>query len=28
VLAAGNERASAIAAETLAAVRELMHQQY
>jgi len=28
VLAAGNEKASAIAAETLAAVRELMHQRY
>ncbi len=28
VLAAGNERASAIAAETLAIVRELMHQRY
>ena len=28
VLAAGNEKASAIGAETLAAVRELMHQRY
>jgi tryptophanyl-tRNA synthetase len=28
VLAAGNEKASAIAAETLTAVRELMHQRY
>jgi tryptophanyl-tRNA synthetase len=28
VLAAGNQKASAIAAETLGAVRELMHQQY
>jgi hypothetical protein len=28
VLAAGNEKARAIATETLAAVRELMHQRY